>query len=435
MQRLLYCSCRILLLWKLDLSILQVQPDSYGNDRGLIMPRSSKYQLIAIILVVFFIAPVAAADKGKDFQRAYRSYQQHIEANNLEQALPAAEDAYNLGSRLYGRKSLNAAKLAINFATLLNDTGEFKRARRVLKGKLKIMEETYDTDADELVALLMELGRAEFDTRRPKDGLAYFERISAMLDNHENDLYRGMKNWDIVKILLRRQGNAFTRKYVEAAHEYYSNQLIPSDIRLGLASYHMALWKLADNQFEEAVSYLDASLIAFKTDESQMYELEKTVRMMLVNTLEYAKESELATTHCLALGRNQTWKVPAKPLYVSMPDFPPELTNTALVGEFTLEFTIDEDGFVRNPGVTRSTHADMDEVVMEAIGEFRYAPRFVEGKPVATEGMNYTFSIDFSRAEGKNNFFTRPPLRGWQSGSKSGDDPFTVGGGGKGGGK
>ena len=412
-----------------------MQPDSYGNDRGLIMPRSAKYQLIAIILVVFFIAPVAAADKGKDFQRAYRSYQQHIEANNLEQALPAAEDAYKLGSRLYGRKSLNAAKLAINYATLLNDTGEFKRARRVLKGKLKIMEEAYDSDADELVAILMELGRAEFDTRRPKDGLAYFERISAMLDNHENDLYRGMKNWDIVKILLRRQGNAFTRKYVEAAHEYYSNQLIPSDIRLGLASYHMALWKLADNQFEEAVSYLDASLIAFKTDESQMHELEKTVRMMLVNTLENAKESELATTHCLALGRNQTWKVPAKPLYFSMPDFPPELTNTALVGEFTLEFTIDEDGFVRNPGVTRSTHADMDEVVMEAIGKFRYAPRFVEGKPVATEGMNYTFSIDFSRAEGKNNFFTRPPLRGWQSGSKSGDDPFTVGGGGKGGGK
>ena len=399
------------------------------------MQCSAKYQLIAIILVVFFIAPVAAADKGKDFQRAYRSYQQHIEANNLEQALPAAEDAYKLGSRLYGRKSLNAAKLAINYATLLNDTGEFKRARRVLKGKLKIMEEAYDSDADELVAILMELGRAEFDTRRPKDGLAYFERISAMLDNHENDLYRGMKNWDIVKILLRRQGNAFTRKYVEAAHEYYSNQLIPSDIRLGLASYHMALWKLADNQFEEAVSYLDASLIAFKTDESQMHELEKTVRMMLVNTLENAKESELATTHCLALGRNQTWKVPAKPLYFSMPDFPPELTNTALVGEFTLEFTIDEDGFVRNPGVTRSTHADMDEVVMEAIGKFRYAPRFVEGKPVATEGMNYTFSIDFSRAEGKNNFFTRPPLRGWQSGSKSGDDPFTVGGGGKGGGK
>ncbi len=399
------------------------------------MPHSAKYQLITLILIVFFLAPVVAADKGKDFQLAYRSYQQHIEANNLEQALPAAEDAYNLGSRLYGRKSLNAAKLAINYATLLNDTGEFKRARRVLKGKLKTMEEAYDTDADELVAILMELGRAEFDTRRPEDGLAYFERISAMLDKHENKLYRGMKNWEIVKILLRRQGNAFTRKYVEATHESYTNQLTPSDIRLGLASYHMALWKLADSQFEEAVSYLDASLIAFKTDESQMHELEKTVRMMLVNTLENAEESELATTHCLALGRDQTWKVPAQPLYISMPDFPPELTNTALVAEFTLEFTIDEDGFVRDPGVTSSTHADMDEVVLEAIGKFRYAPRFVEGKPVASEGMNYTFSVDFSRSGGKNNFLTRPPLRGFQGGSKSGDDPFSVGGGGKGGGK
>ncbi|MCY4531484.1 MAG: energy transducer TonB, partial [Gammaproteobacteria bacterium] len=115
--------------------------------------------------------------------------------------------------------------------------------------------------------------------------------------------------------------------------------------------------------------------------------------------------------------------------------FPPELTNTALVGEFTLEFTIDEDGFVRDPGVTSSTHADMDGVVLEAIGKFRYAPRFVEGKPVPTEGMNYTFSVDFSRSGGKNNFLSRPPLRGFQSGSKSMDDPFSVGGGGKGGGK
>ena len=117
------------------------------------MQCSAKYQLIAIILVVFFIAPVAAADKGKDFQRAYRSYQQHIEANNLEQALPAAEDAYKLGSGLYGRKSLNAAKLAINYATLLNDTGDYRSARKVLKGKLKIMEEEYGTDADEMVAI------------------------------------------------------------------------------------------------------------------------------------------------------------------------------------------------------------------------------------------------------------------------------------------
>lgn len=412
-----------------------MQPDSYGTARGLIMPRSAKYQLISLILVVFFIAPVAAADKGKDFQHAYRSYQQHIEANNMELALPAAEDAYNLGSRLYGRKSLNTARLAINYATLLNDTGDFKQARKVLKGKFKTMEEANDTGAEELVALLMEQGRAEFDLRRPKKGLAHFERISAMLEDHENELYRGMKNWDIVKILLRRQGNAFTREYVEAAHENYSKQLTPNDIRLGLASYHMALWKLSDNELDEAVSYLDGALIAFKTEESQMHELEKTVRMMLVNTLEYAKESELATTHCLALGRNQTWQVPAKPLYVSTPDFPPELLKTALVGEFTLEFMIDEDGFVRNPGVTSSTHADMDEVVLEAMEKFRYAPRFVDGNPVATEGMNYTFSIDFSRSEGRENLFSMPPLRGFQTGGKSGDDPFTSGGGGMGGGK
>ena len=60
-----------------------------------------------------------------------------------------------------------------------------------------------------------------------------------------------MKNWDIVSILLKRQGNALTRKYVEAAHEYYSNLLLPSDIRLGLASYHMALWKLADSNLRK----------------------------------------------------------------------------------------------------------------------------------------------------------------------------------------
>ncbi len=385
------------------------------------------------VLLVLLISSLARADTQQDFTAAYRAYQQYTDSGNASQALESASEAYRLGAKLYGKKSVSAAKLGINYATLLNDGGEFRRARRVLKGKLEIMEGEYGSDAVELVSILIELGRANFDLREPEGGLAYFDRTIGLLTNHKNPMYRGKKNFDIASILLRRQGSAFTRKYIEAAHAVYAEHLQPNDVRLGLTSYHMALWSVADEDHATAIDYLLASLGAFKTDDGKMQNLERTARTMLVAALENTGQSELATEHCIALGRDLEWTTPVRPVFSAVdPVLPEGARANALSGEVVLAFTIDEQGFVRNPSVTSSSVPAFDGPVVEMVSQFRYAPRFADGNPVATEDVSFAMSFDFSQR--RSSRFRIPPPRG-SGGGGGGDIGFEPpGSGGRGGG-
>lgn len=358
------------------------------------------------------IAPVVA-DIEKDFQSAYKAYQQHMKANDIPKATEAAEQAYRLGSKVYGRNSVNSANLSINYAILLNDAGESKQAQKVLKSKLRVLEKAYGKTSAELVPILTELGRAKFSLRGPRDALKYFDRVTASLENHDDVLYRGEKNFAIVSFMLKRGANSYTRKFVEAAYAAYSESLTPVDIRLGLAAYHMALWSTGDGQFDDAVAYLNGALRAFETIGGDMGSLERTVRVMSVNILERTGQSSLATMHLLALGESQEWVVPVRPLYIPAPEI---FHIRALAGDITLVFTIDERGFVKQASVAHSTQPELNETALTMINGSRFVPRFVDGAAVTTDEVNYTVSFDNSEwndvvSESIVISAGRPPLR------------------------
>jgi len=354
--------------------------------------------LAILTLLLLIHLPAAGNEDGAEFQRAYRAYQKHLAANETGQALVSASRAYKLGSALYGRRSLNAAKLAINYSVLLNDAGDFKKARKVLKGRLKILENQYGANAAELVAIHMELGRAEFDPGKPEKALKHFSRTAGLLEDHENPLYRARKNFDIAVTLLQRNGKAFIQEYIEAAHTIYARELQANDFRLGLTSYHMAARAFAQQQYEQAVEYLKVSLGAFKTDDGALGDLEVTVRLQLVESLENLHQSELATEHCLALGSKWEWTTPVAPLFTKEPVVPPHVAQAGLTGEVTLEFAVDERGYVVNPRVAASTEEAFDTAALDMIRQFRYAPRFVDGEPVLTDGVDYTIRFGVAEA-------------------------------------
>ena len=99
----------------------------------------------------------AVADNKSDFREAYQRYQQAISIADTTAALKAAEQSYKLGSKLYGKNHINSAKLGVNYAALLNDKEEYKKAKKVLKGKLAIMESQFDDNAIDMIAPLIEL--------------------------------------------------------------------------------------------------------------------------------------------------------------------------------------------------------------------------------------------------------------------------------------
>jgi TonB family protein len=395
---------------------------------------------LAILTMLLLVhLPAVGDDSSAEFQRAYRAYQKHIAANETQQALESASKAYTLGARLYGKKSVNAAKLAINYAVLLNDSGEFEQAQKVLKGKLKVMEAEYGANATELVSILIELGRSEFDPAKPKRALKYFSQASSALENHDNSLYRARKNFDIAVILLKRRGRAFTQEYIETAHSIYARELQTNDFRLGLTSYHMAAYAIAEQQYEQAVAHLMVSLDAFQSDDDEMSDLETTVRLQLIEFLERLDKSDLATEHCVALGSKYEWTTSAPPLYRETLVTPPEAVKAGLVGEVTLAFAVDEQGYVADPRISTSTAAIFNQPALDMVRQFRYAPRFVDGRPVLTDDVHYT--IRFGPAPPQQakqeripgwDGFGRPPTR-WrlEQQGRPDFDPGMVSGGGK----
>lgn len=55
-----------------------------------------------------------------------------------------------------------------------------------------------------------------------------------------------------------------------AAHSIYSRELQTDDFRLGLTSYQVAAHAIAQQQYEQAVEYLQVCFDAFKSDDDQL---------------------------------------------------------------------------------------------------------------------------------------------------------------------
>ena len=372
---------------------------------------------IALASLLLAHAPTSSADDEAEFQRAYQQYKQHMEAKEPAAALDAAERAYTLGTKLFGRKSVNTANLAVNYAVLLNDTGDYRQSRKILRGKLAVLEGHYGKDAIELVPALVQLGRVKFDPQRPREALEHFSRASWLAGNHESKLYRAEQCFDIARDMLQRGGIRFAEQYIQSAHSIYAEELQENDMRLGLSSFHMAMWATGRRQFEKAAEYFNGSLAAFETDEDPMRQMESTIRQRLVEIYESMEQPDRATEHCLALGARRPWEQPPTPIFKARPVFSQEAIDGKLSGDIALEFTIDEQGYVRNAAITRSSEDALNDVAITMIRKYRYAPRFEDGKPVATDGVEYVATLSAEAPE------ARPRPRARDRRGRRGDGP------------
>jgi len=381
--------------------------------------------IFSSLLLVHFAA--TAATNEEKFKSAYQAYQQHFEANDKAQALRSAKTAYQAGAKLFGKSSVNTANLAINYATLLNDAGELKKAKKALKGKLDTLEQRFGSEAGELVPLLVELGRANINPKSMQAGLDYFDRASSLAKAHENPLYPAQRNSDIASALMSGGNYMGSETFIKRAHAVYAVRLQPTDVRLGLTSYQMAMWAMGRQQHDSAVDFLGVSLTAFETDDGQMGDLERTVRYRLVETYEAMGLSDASTEHCVALGASQDWVLPPAPVFGKQAQYPREAVEAKLSGDVVLAFTIDGNGFVRNAVVSQSSNAVFDKSALEMIRQYRFAPRFEEGKPIATDGIRFTESFDFAEAKsaGFRPSFQRPGLGGFPTDRF--DDPSLCG--------
>ena len=153
--------------------------------------------------------------------------------------------------------------------------------------------------------------------------------------------------------------------------------------------------KAAESKTSLAIEYLEEVVKQFAVlDYSHPYKLAAHAR--LIELYEKKGDSDSSTQHCIAIGSMKPWSETQNqtPLFRLPPRYPISYARDGKEGWTQMSFTVDEQGFVKDPVVIASEGGKLfTKESLKAIKRWRYAPKFVDGQPVAAEA---TVQLEYS---------------------------------------
>ncbi len=332
-------------------------------------------------------APSTPAAKT-EFADAYKTYQQLTADGKHDEALPYAERAYQLGLQLFGEDHANTAALALNYGETLDRTGHRKEAIQILDTAIDLYQHLYGANSLEMVDALMARGNATGTWNLNEQTHYYDEAIGiAQRDSKPNNLLTAHLDLEAGIHLLRGGNIDASKSYLESAYELYRKDLAASDGRLLVSAFWLGKYYLTVEKPKLAEPYFTQVLAATEATGAQPNPLTESAHVLLVVAYQQLGEPAKATPHCIAVGRLHPWSdQEPTALYQNKPDYPKDAKGRD--GYALIEFTIDAAGFVHDPKVVATEGSDaFAEPGLAAIATWRYAPRFVDGKPVDTTGI------------------------------------------------
>ena len=335
----------------------------------------------------------------QEFQRVYADYQSLAEAGDFQDALPKAKKALELGEEIFGENHKNTAAVTYNFGSLLLVSGYRDDAKRVLTIALKRYEAIYGKDSEELIPVLMDLGKASLHSPRASSA-AKFRRALQLIaesDGKETDRYAWacIEAGDTILLDSKPRGG---KGYLEDAYRIFESAHGANHPSTGVASFFLGKYWMGAHDYPKARDYFLQALGTFEDPDAPSREIEMLTHAYLVSVYENLDESDKATQHCLSIGRMSPVEPDQdyRPLFRIKPNYPNSALWARREGYIDLEFTVDEFGFVRNPTVVKSKGGGFESAALAAVEKWRYAPRFSDNEPVATEGVRTRLTFKFS---------------------------------------
>ncbi len=335
------------------------------------------------------------------FKKEYAKYQQYSGEKQWKNALPYAEQSYQMGAILFGGSSKNTAALSYNYGRNLLKVRKNKKAEKILKKTLKLYEVLYAQEPEQLIPLLMDLGHS---LARPYEKTAQKKYYNKALRLAVNYYGEGSVAWAEYSLeagvnLYSKALSFEAKKYLYQAYGALYKKFGEKELRTGLAAFHIGKFEMSAKDYNDAIVYLNKALASFVLPEQASNKFELSTHGFLVEAYERLGDSSSATQHCLAIGRMTpaTSLQDYKPLVKVAPIYPMSAANLGKEGFVTVEYEVDDFGFVRNPKVIDSAGPkSFLASSLKAAKKFRYAPSFKEGKAVTTKGVRnkFTFILD-----------------------------------------
>ncbi|MFB2652636.1 energy transducer TonB [Shewanella seohaensis] len=356
---------------------------------GKILPLAS---LFALVLSTSL--PLNASENT--FSQAYSDYQNALKQGDNVQIEASAKRAFELGEAQYAKDSVDLANLAMNWANALNNlakpntpdgdiAAEKVKAYELYQLALSNYKKQYGTQAAELIDPL--LGAAETAPKLITAKGLFEDAIEIAEKTTNKKLLADVKMATFHHLSNTRLYTSTVRNYAFEAYEIYKEILPENALDRVKATYIVGAVEYAERHDNKAIPLLLEVVKQFEAlNYTHPYALSS--HAYLVELYERQGKREESTAHCIAIGKMRPWAdtQEQQPIFRTAPDYPVSYAKQGKNGFVTLNLTIDEMGFVRNPEVIESKGGmQFEKSTLKMIDKWRYAPKFENGKPVAAQ--------------------------------------------------
>ncbi len=332
------------------------------------------------------------------FSDAYQNYLNAVKTKeNVQQA---AEQAYTLGKAVYGDNSDNTANLTINYAKSINGYGKkwIEKRFSLYQQAYTILVNNHGNQSLETVDSLV--GMANFAPSAQKADY-YLEQVIAIANTENRPKFLADMKLEAATILANKfsyEKYREAKNYLEEADEYYQANLPKNSVEQIKADFLMASFAEGRKRYDQAIERLNRVVKVFDENLSYDHSAELTAHSRLIGLYEKQGKSDEATKHCIAIAKMVPWKESQEqtPLYRVNPKYPSNKARFRKDGKVVMEFEVDESGFVKNPQVLSSEGGvAFEKSAVEALAQWRYAPKFEHGKAVAaTSKVQLDFKVN-----------------------------------------
>lgn len=348
------------------------------------------------------LSTMSFAEQASNAQAVFNdAYQNYLNAvKTKENVQQAAEQAYTLGKAVYGDNSDNTANLAINYAKSINGYG-----KKWIEKRFSLYQQAYTISVNNHGNKSLEtvdslVGMANFAPSAQKADY-YLDQVIAIANTENKPKFLADMKLEAATILANKfsyEKYREAKNYLEEADEYYQANLPKNSVEQIKADFLMASFAEGRKRYDQAIERLNRVVKVFDENLSYDHSAELTAHSRLIGLYEKKGKSDEATKHCIAIAKMVPWKESQEqtPLYRVNPKYPKNKARFSKDGSVVMEFQVDESGFVKNPQVISSEGGvAFEKSAVEALAQWRYAPKFEHGKAVAaTSKVQLDFKVN-----------------------------------------
>ncbi|ALO44280.1 energy transducer TonB [Pseudoalteromonas phenolica] len=337
---------------------------------------------LSILSLSFSSAASSTSDLNAEFKKYYSDYQAAVQSGDKKALKDTAQKAYEVGKELYGQHDINTINLAINYATSMGNSNPDKKI--LLEEILKITKEHHTDKLDVVFNITLPLAKLNFKENR-RESLDSLEDIAEQAEAKQDYEFASIAYLEAAKLASKSSKTiSKARKLIRKTDKINQAHLPETSVQRLSTDIWVAALDEARNRKSAAIERLEHIVKIFDSNLDFDHPFELSAHSKLVNLYEKTRQSDKATKHCLAIAKMVPWKdsQEQEPLYRANPQYPKNMARKMKSGWVQLQFTVSTSGFVKDIEVIDSSEKGFIKASIEALEQWRYAPKFEDGKPV-----------------------------------------------------